>query len=115
VTSYVESQPIKLFEYMAAGLPVVAADFPGFRDIVERHQCGLCVPPTDPARIAAAIEWIFAHPAEAEAMGQRGRALVQQRLNWEREAKVLLTLYGRVGGTEAVVQREARPSRSEPV
>jgi glycosyltransferase involved in cell wall biosynthesis len=102
VRSYIESQPIKLFEYMAAGLPVVAADFPGFRDIVERHGCGLCVPSTDVAMIASAIEWIFAHPAEAEDMGRRGRALVLQSFNWEREAEALLALYDRVLGARPV-------------
>lgn len=110
VRSYIESQPIKLFEYMAAGLPVVAADFPGFRDIVERHQCGLCVPPTDVARIASAIEWIFAHPAEAQEMGRRGREVVLQSFNWEREAQALLALYDRVLGVGHVPAQPGRPA-----
>jgi len=96
VQSYVESQPIKLFEYMAAGLPVIAADFPGFRKIVEANGCGLCVPPLDTAAIAAAIEWVFEHPGLAQEMGRRGRELVQRTYNWEREAESLLRLYDRV-------------------
>lgn len=94
--SFVESQPIKLFEYMAAGLPVIAADFPGFRKIVEDNGCGLCVPPRDVAAIASAIEWMLDHPAEAEAMGRRGRELVLKRFNWEREEQELLRLYGKI-------------------
>jgi glycosyltransferase involved in cell wall biosynthesis len=94
--SYVESQPVKIFEYMAAGLPVIAADFPRFREIVEENRCGVCVPPRDSAAIAAAIEWVFEHPAEAEEMGRRGRGLVLDSFNWEREAKTLLGLYDRI-------------------
>jgi glycosyltransferase involved in cell wall biosynthesis len=96
--SYLESQPVKMFEYMAAGLPVIAADFPNFRAIVEGNRCGLCVPSCDVAAIAAAIEWMLEHPAEAQEMGKRGRDLVMRSLNWEHEEHELLGLYGRIVG-----------------
>jgi glycosyltransferase involved in cell wall biosynthesis len=73
VQAHIDCLPTKVFEYMAAGLPVITADFPDFRRIVEASHCGLCVPPRDTAAIAAAIEWIFDNPAEAAAMGRRGR------------------------------------------
>jgi glycosyltransferase involved in cell wall biosynthesis len=98
VQSYIESQPVKLFEYMAAGLPVIAADFPHFRKLVEDNRCGLCVPPRDTAAIASALEWIFDHPTEAQEMGRRGRALVLESFNWEREAESLFRLYDRILG-----------------
>lgn len=94
---YIDSQPTKLFEYMSAGLPVICADFPKWREIVEGNGCGLCVPPRDAAAIATAIEWMFEHPAEAEAMGKRGRELVVKRFNWENEEQELLRLYRKVG------------------
>jgi glycosyltransferase involved in cell wall biosynthesis len=47
--SYLDSLPIKMFEYMSASLPVIASDFPLWRDIVQRHACGLCVDPSDPS------------------------------------------------------------------
>lgn len=96
VQSYVDSQPVKLYEYMGAGLPVIAANFPGFRAVVDGNRCGLCVPPRDVAAIAAAIEWMFEHPAEAEEMGRRGRQAVLRFFNWDREEKELLGLYRRV-------------------
>jgi glycosyltransferase involved in cell wall biosynthesis len=96
VQSYIESQPVKLFEYMAAGIPVIAADFPKFREIVEGNRCGLCVPPCDVTAIASAIEWIFAHPEEAEMMGKRGREAVLKSLNWENEERELLRFYERI-------------------
>jgi glycosyltransferase involved in cell wall biosynthesis len=97
---YVQSrpQPSKLYEYMAAGMAVIAADFPHFREVVEGNRCGLCVPPGDVAAITSAIEWMFEHPAEAKEMGRRGRELVMHSLNWEHEEQELLRFYGRVVG-----------------
>lgn len=84
----------KLFEYMAAGIPLIAADLPQWREIVRGVDCGLVVDPLDPAAIAGAIEFLLTHPTEAEAMGRRGREAVWSGLNWDAEAARLLSLYG---------------------
>ncbi len=102
IPQYLESQPTKLFEYMAAGIPVVASDFPGWRQVVDGVGCGLLVDPTSPQDIARAIEWLLEHPAEAEAMGQRGQQAVRTRYNWDHEAATLLSLYGRLIGQDAI-------------
>jgi glycosyltransferase involved in cell wall biosynthesis len=81
---------------MAAGLPIIASDFPRFREFIEQPGCGICVSPRDPAAIAAAIEWIFDHPAEAEEMGRRGRRLALDTFNWKSEADKLVQFYQRV-------------------
>jgi glycosyltransferase involved in cell wall biosynthesis len=96
VQSYIDSQPVKLFEYMAAGIPVIASDFPRFRCIIETHGCGVCVPPRDVDAIAAAIDRLLANPNEAKAMGQRGRALMLRSFSWESEERSLLHLYKRI-------------------
>lgn len=85
--------PIKLFEYMAAGLPVIASNFPLWRSIVEGAGAGLIVDPEDPHAVADAIRWILSNPLEAEAMGARGRQAVLDRFNWDAEASKLLAMY----------------------
>lgn len=94
--NYVHAQPIKLFEYMAAALPVVASDFPLWRKIVEESGCGLLVNPKNPEAIAEALRWILDHPKEAEAMGRRGRQAVVDKYNWGPEAKKLIDFYRRL-------------------
>src|SRR5262249_44155012 len=47
--------PNKVFEYLAAGLPVLSADLPEVRALLDRYQCGLCFDPEDPRDIARVI------------------------------------------------------------
>lgn len=90
--NYLEAQPNKLFEYMSTGLPVVASNFPYWREMVEADRCGLLVDPLDPQAIADAIQWLLDRPEEAEAMGRRGEAAVRERFNWEIESRPLLNM-----------------------
>ncbi|MFZ4615407.1 MAG: glycosyltransferase family 4 protein [Rectinemataceae bacterium] len=95
--NYRESLPIKLFEYMAAGLPVIASDFPSWRVIVEEGGCGLCVDASSPEAIADAMREIASDALRAAEMGERGRRLVAERYNWNLEEKSLLDLYSGLG------------------
>jgi glycosyltransferase involved in cell wall biosynthesis len=87
------SSPNKMFEYMAAGLPVVASDFPMWRAIIESEQCGICVDPTKPEEIAQAINFYFDHPEIARQHGVHGRRAVLEKYNWEKEAEKLIEAY----------------------
>ena len=93
VINYLDALPIKMFEYMAAGIPVIASDFPLWREIVLGNQCGLCVDPMDPDDIAHAIDYLVLHPEEARQMGENGRRAVLERYNWAAEEAKLLAYY----------------------
>jgi len=97
---HIDSQPTKMFEYMAAGIPVVASNFPRWRAFVGDTGSGLLVDPLDPHAIAGALQWLLDHPIEAEQMGERARVAVQTLFNWEAEAPKLVNLYHRLTGTK---------------
>jgi glycosyltransferase involved in cell wall biosynthesis len=91
--NYLDSLPIKMFEYMAAGIPVVASNFPLWRSIIEAHACGLCVDPMDVSQIAEAIDWLIDNPEKAVRMGANGRRAVLDVFNWSREQEKLRVFY----------------------
>lgn len=91
--AYIDSLPIKMFEYMLAGIPVIASDFPLWREIINENNCGILVNPSKPEETAKAIKWIAEHPKQAEKMGKNGQKAVEKKYNWSQEAKKLLHLY----------------------
>jgi len=88
-----DSQPNKMFEYMSAGLPMIASHFPLWRQIVEKSNCGLCVDPSSPKDVADAIARLLSNEALCREMGNAGREAVTKRFNWEKESEKLLTIY----------------------
>lgn len=93
VINYLDALPVKMFEYMIAGIPVIASNFPLWREIIEGNQCGLCVDPLNPVAIAQAIDYLVAHPLEAEQMGRNGQKAVAEKYSWTIEEQKLLTFY----------------------
>ena len=93
--NHIDAQPNKMFEYMSAGIPVIASDFPLWREIIQGNDCGLLVDPLDPAAIAKAIDHLVCNPAEAQRMGANGRKAVNERYNWAIEEQKMFAFYER--------------------
>ncbi len=87
------SQPNKLFEYMSAGIPVVASNFELWKRIVEDYDCGICVNPESPQEIENAIKKLIDNPELAKKMGENGRQAVKAKFNWASEEEKLIRLY----------------------
>ncbi|AJF08084.1 glycosyl transferase [Geoalkalibacter subterraneus] len=94
--NHLDAQPNKMFEYMSAGIPVIASDFPLWRQIIEGNQCGLLVDPLDAKSIAEAIDYLVMHPEEARKMGENGRRAIEDKYNWQAEEKKLLDFYQQI-------------------
>ena len=92
--SSAEGFGLVLIEAMAAGVPVVATDVAGIRDVVRNNRTGLLVPAASPADLARAIERLLADPALAERLASAARADVQRRFTWD----VVLPSYREVLG-----------------
>jgi glycosyltransferase involved in cell wall biosynthesis len=112
---YKPGYPIKMFEYMSMGLPVIASDRPLWREIIQGNRCGLLVDPRKPEEIASAIEHLLCHPEEAEAMGRRGRLAVENEYNWGKECPKLLQLYASLVEPEEQRTSAVINAQSEPV
>ncbi len=96
VSNYIDSLPVKMFEYMASGIPVIASDFTLWHDIIEGSRCGVLVDPLDPQQIANAIDFFFENPDKAQSMGENGRKAILDKYNWKIEEKKLFSFYDKI-------------------
>jgi len=96
IINYLDALPVKMFEYMAAGLPVISSNIKLWKEIIDDAQCGICVNPLDPKEIADAIQYIISHPKEAQQMGENGKNAVLEKYNWTVEEKKLFEVYERL-------------------
>ena len=79
--NYLDSIPVKMFEYMAAGIPVIASDFEYWRSLIEDVDCAIFVDPKDPKSIGEAIQELLADKERSRVMGSRGKAAVLEKFN----------------------------------
>ncbi len=93
IVNYLDSLPIKMFEYMYTGLATVASNFDLWKEIVAKNNCGLCVDPLKPKEIANAITWLIEHHLDTVEMGKNGQHLVINHYNWEIEKNKLFAFY----------------------
>jgi glycosyltransferase involved in cell wall biosynthesis len=96
VMRYNTNYPIKTFEYMAAAMPVIASKHGESARFIQEAQAGIAVDPINTKEVADAIRWVLDHPEEASEMGKRGRKLVLEKYNWEKESNTLIELYRKI-------------------
>ena len=88
--------PLKLFETLACGVPIIVTDFPGQADLVRRYRCGLVIMPDDPKALVDAISYLFYNSSKRKIMGKRGREIIEREHSWDKRAedtdKILLQI-----------------------
>ncbi|KGJ81768.1 hypothetical protein GY21_01450 [Cryobacterium roopkundense] len=93
--AYLDSLPTKMFEYMSAGTAIIASDFPLWRDIIEKHNCGVLVDETSVESITAAIDRYASDPDLLKLHGNNARKAAKS-FTWAQEESVLLSVYERL-------------------
>jgi glycosyltransferase involved in cell wall biosynthesis len=84
--------PLKLFEYLAAGVPVVASDLGQIRRVLEDGRWGVLVRPSDPLALADGVRTVLEDPTGAGKVAARARRLAFQEHTWEQRARALTEL-----------------------
>lgn len=87
---------LKIFEYMQAGIPVVATDFDLWKEIIEGNDCGLCVNPHNTDAIADAINYFIDNKDIAKQKGDNGKKAVEKFYSWASQEKVLYDMYSSI-------------------
>jgi len=93
IINYQDALPVKMFEYMAASLPVIASNIELWKSIIDDAKCGICIDPLNPKAIAEAIEYIISNPIKANSMGENGKKAVIEKYNWSLEEAKLFGVY----------------------
>ena len=94
--NHVTAQPTKMFEYMLAGIPVIASDFPKWQEFIRTHNCGMCVNPKDADAISMAIRFFIDNPEIAHKMGENGKKAIEESYTWKKEEAKLLEIYSKL-------------------
>ena len=110
IINYLDALPVKMFEYMAVGIPVIASDFPLWRKIIESNKCGLLINPLNPSAIAEAIDYLVTHPENAQLMGANGHKAVVQLYNWQIEEEKLFAFYEQLLSSKGLSEKPLAPS-----
>ena len=91
--NYQDALPVKLFEFMAAGIPVIASNLRLQKQIVEENNCGIVVDIFNTEAVQAAILFLMNNPEQAKAIGMNGRKAVEEKFSWGKEEEKLVAFY----------------------
>lgn len=101
-----ETSPLKLFDYLACGKPVVMSDIPSVRELIGEDRGVVAIPPESPGALADAVIGLLADEGRRRRLGENGRRFVVAEHSWERIAQQVAALC-----QEAIEARRGRGAR----
>jgi glycosyltransferase involved in cell wall biosynthesis len=81
--------PLKMFEALACGTPVIVSDLPGQAEFIRNHRCGIVVPVADPLALAGAVAELAGDESRARELGRAGAEVVLAEHSWSARAAEL--------------------------
>lgn len=93
IPKYLEAYPVKMFEYMAAGVPILASDFELYKNILNDAKCGETVDPYNVEQIAEKLNFMLKNDEMLKQMSMNGRKAAEEKYKWETDEKKLVNLY----------------------
>jgi glycosyltransferase involved in cell wall biosynthesis len=111
--SRLEAFGIVALEAMASGLPVVASDIPGVREVVSDGVEGYLANPLDARSFAERIDALLSDPLSRARFGRNGRARVLREFTWDKVADRVLRVYEEALG-QGVREASAGPAAAAP-
>lgn len=85
--------PMKMFEYMAAGVPIISSDLPVLREILRNEENALLVSPSKHKEWCMALDRLSNDPVLAESIGKCAYSDYIEKYTWERRAEAILSLF----------------------
>ena len=92
----------KIYDYMAAGIPVIVSDTNYAKEMIKKYKFGICVDPNDIEAISTAITYLNENPDLANEMGENARKAFETNFNWKIEEKKLIALYNKIALTNPI-------------
>jgi glycosyltransferase involved in cell wall biosynthesis len=92
VASRGETSPLKLFDYLACGRPVVASDIPSIRELIKESGAIVPVPPDAPSLLAEALVSLLKDQTRRRQMGDAGRRFIESGYGWKQIALAVVNL-----------------------
>ncbi|NQU86075.1 MAG: glycosyltransferase, partial [Mariniphaga sp.] len=86
--------PMKMFEYMASGVPVISSDLPVLREILKHGKNSYLVPPDDPDKWIAALDYLLSNRAVADSLGKCAHSDYRENHTWKQRANYIMNLAG---------------------
>jgi len=79
--------PLKVYETLSCGVPIIVTDFPGQADLVRKYNCGLVIPSEDSKALVRAINYLYNNPEIRAEMGKRGYEAIKKEHSWDKRAE----------------------------